>query len=144
AGEPADGTVLVLLHGRGADRSDMRGLATQLPRTWTSVLADAPHAAAPWGYGQGRAWHRYLGGTTPEPESFTASLAALDELLDAVPARTGVTPRALVLGGFSQGGTMSLAYALTRPGRVTHVLNFSGFLAEHPDVRVSDQSVHGV
>lgn len=143
-GEPADGTVLVLLHGRGADRSDMRGLAAQLPRSWTTVVADAPHAAAPWGYGQGRAWYRYLGGTTPEPDSLTASLGALDELLDALPQLTGGAPRTLVLGGFSQGGTMSLAYALTRPGRLTHVLNFSGFLAEHPDVRVSGESVRGV
>lgn len=179
AGEPADGTVLVLLHGRGADRSDMRGLAAQVPRSWTTVVADAPHPAAPWGYGPGRAWYRYLGGTTPEPESFAASLAALDELLAALAGSAGASspagdanptgdaagrvnppgsaaapgsaapppgssPRRLVLGGFSQGGTMSLAYALTRPGRVSHVLNFSGFLADHPDVRTTPESVRGV
>ena len=108
------------------------------------MVADAPHAAAPWGYGPGRAWYRYLGGTTPEPESFRASLAALDQLLDALPAATGLGPRPVVLGGFSQGGTMSLAYALTRAGRVSHVLNFSGFLADHPDVQVTPASVRGI
>lgn len=142
--EPADGTVLVLLHGRGADRSDMRGLAAQLPRSWTIVVADAPHAAAPWGYGQGRAWYQYLGGTRPEPESFRASLAALDELLAGLPGLTGSVPRVTALGGFSQGGTLSLAYALTRPGRVTHTLNFSGFLPDHPDVHVGPGSARGL
>jgi predicted esterase len=137
ATEPSDGTVLILLHGRGADRSDMRPLAGQFPRAWTTVVADAPHAATPWGYGPGRAWYRYLGGTRPEPESFTASLEALDELLAAIPGAAGFAPRALVLGGFSQGGTLSLGHALTRPGRVTHTLNFSGFLPDHPEVRAS-------
>jgi phospholipase/carboxylesterase len=39
-----------------------------------------------------------------------------------------------VLGGFSQGGTTSLAYALTRPGRVDGVVVLSGFLADAPGV----------
>lgn len=144
AGEPGDGTVLVLLHGRGADRGDLRELAAHLPRTWTTVLPDAPHAAAPWGYGPGRAWYRYLGGNVPEPESFRASLSALDELLSAMPEAVGFVPERVVLGGFSQGGTVSMAYALTRPGRVSHALNFSGFLADHPDVRVTPASCAGV
>jgi len=144
AGEPSDGTVLVLLHGRGADRSDMRPLAAQLPRSWTTVLPNAPHAAAPWGYGSGYAWYRYLGGNVPDPESFRTSLAALDELLEAVPAAVGFRPGKLVLGGFSQGGTISLGYALTRPGRITHALNFSGFLPDHPDVAVNHRTAGGV
>jgi len=144
AGETADGTVLVLLHGRGADRSDMRTLAGQLPRGWTTVLPDAPHAAAPWGYGPGFAWYRYLGGNAPEEASFRTSLSELDELLEGLPGIVGFEPARVVLGGFSQGGTVSMAYALTRPGRISHALNFSGFLADHPDVRVTPQSAGGV
>ena len=143
ASEESDGTLLVLLHGRGADRSDMRPLASQFPRTWTTVVADAPHAAAPWGYGPGYAWYRYLGGTRPEPESFTGSLAALDALLDALPAELGFAPRVLVLGGFSQGGTLSLGHALTRR-RATHTLNFSGFLPAHPEVHVTPATARGL
>lgn len=135
--EPTDGTVLVLLHGRGADRSDMRALAGQVPRSWTIVLPNAPHAAAPWGYGPGFAWYRYLGANVPEPESFRISLAELDALLTALPEALGLQPRRLVLGGFSQGGTLTLGYALTHPGRITHALNFSGFLPDHPDVHVN-------
>jgi phospholipase/carboxylesterase len=136
--------VLILLHGRGADRHDLFGLQQRLPAEWAVVAPDAPFPAAPWGYGPGRAWYRYLGGNRPDPTSFTQSLAALDALLDALPALLGHAPGDVALGGFSQGGTMSVAYALTRPGRVEHVLNFSGFLADHPDVHVAAERVRGV
>lgn len=139
-----DGTLAVLLHGRGADRSDMRPLAAQLPRSWSTLVADAPHEGMPWGYGPGRAWYQFLGGNRPEPESLRTSLRALDELLESVREVNGVAITRVVLGGFSQGGTTSLAYALTRPGRVKHVLNFSGFLPDHPDVVVNEKSVRGV
>jgi phospholipase/carboxylesterase len=144
ATEPADGTVLVLLHGRGADGSDMLPLAGQLPRSWTTVLPKAPHPAAPWGYGPGYAWYRYLGGNVPEPESFRQSLAELDTLLAALPGALGHAAARLVLGGFSQGGTVSMAYALSRPGRISHALNFSGFLADHPEVQVKPGTAAGV
>lgn len=144
AGEPADGTVLVLLHGRGADRGDMRPLSTLLPRNWTTVLPNGPHRAAPWGYGPGYAWYRYLGSNVPEPESFRTSLAELDVLVGSLPEAVGFEPARVVVGGFSQGGTVSVAYALTHRGRVSHALNFSGFLADHPDVHVSAGTAAGV
>ncbi|MEX1184855.1 MAG: alpha/beta fold hydrolase [Gemmatimonadota bacterium] len=140
----ADGlTVLVLLHGRGADRSDVFGLRPRLPPAWAVVAPDAPFPGAPWGYGPGRAWYRFLGRNRPEPESFTRSLEALDVLLDALPGMLGVKPGRIVLGGFSQGGTMSLGYALSRPGRITDIVNFSGFLADHPAVRTTPETVAG-
>ncbi len=140
----ADGTpVLVLLHGRGANERDLLGLHPHLPPGIALVLPRAPYPGAPWGYGPGWAWYRYLGEDRPEPESFSASLREIDRLLEALPARLGFKPGPIALGGFSQGGTLSTAYALTRPGRVPLVLNFSGFVATHPDVRVTSESVVG-
>jgi phospholipase/carboxylesterase len=137
-----DGTpVVVLLHGRGADRTDLFSLRRHLPPSWAVVAPDAPFPAAPWGYGPGRAWYRYLGGTTPEPASFGSSLSAIEKLLNELPATLGIEPGAIALGGFSQGGTVSLAYALTHPQRELNVLNFSGFLADHPAVAVSPDTV---
>lgn len=132
--------VVILLHGRGADRSDMQGLAGVLPRAWTYVLPNAPHAAAAWGYGPGYAWYRFLGTDRPDPETFATSLASLDELIMELPAQLGATPRVLVLGGFSQGGTLGLGYALSRPGRIQGVLNLSGFLPVHEEVRLDGAS----
>ncbi|MEX0893185.1 MAG: alpha/beta fold hydrolase [Gemmatimonadota bacterium] len=138
--------VLVLLHGRGADRHDLMGLVPYLPKEWSVLAPDAPHAGAPWGYGPGRAWYRFLGGRAPEPEGFRESLLALSGFLKAARAETAGP---VVLGGFSQGGTVSLAYALAHAGgqlpagapSVDAVAVLSGFLAEHPDVPAGNPGV---
>jgi len=69
-----------------------------------------------------------VGEDRAEPESLRASLDAVDGFLEALPEVLGFKPGPLVLGGFSQGGTTSLAYALTHPGRVSGIVNLSGFL----------------
>jgi phospholipase/carboxylesterase len=133
----------VLLHGRGSDRRDLFGLKERLPKDWTVVAPEAPFPAAPWGYGPGWAWYRFLGRNRPEPESFAQSLEALHEFITALPGLTGEPASTLALGGFSQGGTMSLAYALNHPGSIPLVLNFSGFLADHPLVSPTPTKVSG-
>ena len=132
--------VLVWLHGRGGDETDMVPLAPHWPEVIV-VAVRAPYAAAAWGYGPGFAWYLYRGGTRPDPVHFTHSLTALHALLTELPLRLPVPPGPIVLGGFSQGGTVSLGYALAYPGRVHTVLNLSGFLADHPSVQVTPQTV---
>jgi phospholipase/carboxylesterase len=140
--EARDGVpVIVLLHGRGADRTDLFALRPFFPPDCAIIAPDAPFPAAPWGYGPGRAWYRYLGRNTPEPESFAASLHAIDRLLRDLPGTLGCAPGPIALGGFSQGGTVSLGYSLTHPDRPLSVLNFSGFLPDHPDVSVDARAV---
>jgi phospholipase/carboxylesterase len=133
----------VLLHGRGSDEHDLMGLAPGLPPDTMLVAPRAPFPGAPWGYGSGWAWYQFIGRNRPEPESFNASQQALREFLAELPGQLPVQPGPLVLGGFSQGGTMSLGYALSNPGAVPRVLNFSGFLADHPSVRATPETVRG-
>jgi phospholipase/carboxylesterase len=121
-------TVAVLLHGRGSDKNDLQGLRPQLPEDWTLVTPRAPFPGEPWGYGKGYAWYRYIEEDRLDADTLLESLSLLDDFLAALPRTIGVTPARIVLGGFSQGGTTSLSYALTRPGTVAAVLNFSGFL----------------
>lgn len=135
--------LLVLLHGRGTDRFDLLDLAPHLAPDAVVVTAEAPHPGAPWGYGPGWAWYRYLGGNVPDPESFEASQDALAAFLAELPGRLPVRTGPIVLGGFSQGGTMSLGYALRNPGAVPLVLCLSGFLPHHPTVRATPESVRG-
>lgn len=143
-GTPAPGApLIVLLHGRGSDERDLLALRGGLPTGAMLALPRAPFPGAPWGYGPGWAWYRFLGGTRVDEASFAESQRALAELLADLPSRLPVEPGPLVLGGFSQGGTMSLAHALLHPGAVPHVLNFSGFLADHPDVRATAETVAG-
>lgn len=122
-------TVAVLLHGRGSHGRDLLGLRPGLPADLVLVTPEAPHPAAPWGYGPGWAWYRYLGEDRLDETALEISLAGLDGVLDRLGDELGFTPRRLILGGFSQGGTTGLAYALLRPGRVHGVMNLSGFLA---------------
>lgn len=133
--------VVILLHGRGADRTDLFSMRRFFPPAWAVIAPDAPFPAAPWGYGPGRAWYRYMGRNMPEAASFSSSLAAVDRLLESLPDALGVAPGRIALGGFSQGGTVSLGYALSHPDRVLRILNFSGFLADHPAVNATPDTV---
>jgi phospholipase/carboxylesterase len=137
----ADGsTVAVLLHGRGSDKADLQALRPLLPEEWSLLTPQAPFPGAPWGYGPGAAWYRYVEDDRVVEETLDESLATLDHLLADLPDLVGFRPGRVVLGGFSQGGTTSLAYALSRPGSVTAVLNFSGFLTAHAEVDESGSS----
>lgn len=140
--DAGDGTpVVILMHGRGADLTDLIPLGRAFPEDTALVFPRAPHPGAPWGYGPGWAWYRYEGGDRPEEASFRASQAALDALVKGLPALLGFEPGAVVPGGFSQGGTMAIGHALRHPGRVPGVLNFSGFVPSHPDIAVTAETV---
>ena len=123
----------VLLHGRGSHRGDLQALRPHLPPDAVLVTPQAPHPGHPWGYGPGWAWYRYLAEDRVDDASLQESITALAAFLSALPDALGLRPGRLVLGGFSQGGTTSLAYGLRSPDRVDAVLNFSGFL---PDTRL--------
>jgi phospholipase/carboxylesterase len=141
---PRDGApLIVLLHGRGSNRYDLAGFRPHLPADAMLVTPEAPFPGAPWGYGPGSAWYRLVSDGVPDEASMSASLEGLEELLAALPERLPAAPGPLVLGGFSQGGTMSMAYALTRPGAVPRVVNLSGFVPRHPEVRVAPETVAG-
>lgn len=135
--------LVVLLHGRGSDRHDLLGLAPHIAPGAVVVTPEAPHPGAPWGYGPGWAWYRFVGRNVPEPRSFDQAQEALGDFLGEIRERLPVRTGPLILGGFSQGGTMSLAYALRNPGAVPLVMNFSGFLADHPTVRATAETVRG-
>jgi phospholipase/carboxylesterase len=88
----------------------------------------------PWGYGPGYAWYRYQDEDRVVTDTLEETLGLLDDFLVGLPGTLGFRPGRIVLGGFSQGGTVSLAYAITRPDAVTAALNFSGFLAAWVDL----------
>lgn len=136
--------LIVLLHGRGSHKGDLMGLRPALPPEAIVVTPQAPFPGAPWGYGEGWAWYRFLGGTTPEPQTFEAGQAQLEAFLRDLPSLLPVQPGPVVLGGFSQGATTSLAYALRHPGELDGVLVFSGFLASHPTVQATRETARGL
>ncbi|MEQ8708150.1 MAG: prolyl oligopeptidase family serine peptidase [Rhodospirillales bacterium] len=132
---PADGakaeSVVVLLHGLGADGGDLIGLAPDfarlLPRTaFLSPDAPEPCDMAPYG----RQWFS-LQDRTPEVVADLAAAAApvVETYLTSVLARFDLPPDRMALVGFSQGTIMSLQVAYRLPYSLAGVVGFSGGLA---------------
>jgi phospholipase/carboxylesterase len=65
----------------------------------------------------------------------------LHRFLESLPDVLGFPPGPVVLGGFSQGGTTSIAYALRNPGRVSGIVNLSGFLVDRDTLGLRPESL---
>ena len=129
----ADSSVVLFLHGYGADGADLLGLADplapHLPDT-TFVAVDAPERsmANPMGF----QWFPipWIDGSTEAAaaEGMRRSAKKLDDFIDKVLADEGLTPDRLILFGFSQGTMMSLHVAPRRAEPVAGIVGFSGRL----------------
>ena len=126
-------SVVVFLHGYGADGRDLLGLAEPLAPHLPSVAFYAPDAPEPCtGNPVGRQWFPipWLDGSTEAAAetSMGRSVADLNAFLDRVLAEEGLAPERLALFGFSQGTMMSLHVAPRRAEPFACVVGFSGRL----------------
>ena len=155
--EPVSGetrSVVVFLHGYGANGADLLGLADvlgeHLPDT-LFVAPDAPETIA--GLPNGYQWFPipWLDGSSEE-EAERGLRAASDDLnafLDALLVDEDLLPEQMVLFGFSQGTMISLHVAPRREDPVAGIVAFSGrllspeSLADETRVRPSVLLVHG-
>lgn len=126
-------SVVVFLHGYGADGADLLGLADPLapylPKT-AFYSPDAPERCRnnPMGY----QWFPipWLDGST-EDEARASMAHAIDDLngfLDSVLAREGLAADRMVVVGFSQGTMMALHVLPRRDRAVAGIVGFSGRL----------------
>ena len=117
--------LLVLLHGIGADELDLLPGADALDPRLLAVSLRAPHDSEPMGY----AWYALDWSAAPPAPDLEEAARSLEELALAIPElqrRTGAEPSRTLLFGFSQGATMALGLALTRPELVRGVILHSG------------------
>jgi phospholipase/carboxylesterase len=125
-------SLVVFLHGYGADGNDLIGLgrewAAALPAT-AFVSPNAPELCP--GTPMGRQWFPL---TMRDPHEFARGVAnarpALDAFLDAELERHGLDESACALIGFSQGTMMALHVGPQRPRPLAGILGFSGLLAD--------------
>jgi phospholipase/carboxylesterase len=126
-------SVVVLLHGYGADGADLLGLADPLGPHMPDTLFVAPDAPErcknnPFGY----QWFPipWLDGSSQEAAEASQDVSSdlLDRFLDDLLAEEGLRPSQMILFGFSQGTMMSLHVAPRRPDPVAGVVGFSGRL----------------
>ncbi|HEX3803254.1 MAG TPA: phospholipase [Solirubrobacteraceae bacterium] len=128
---PADGPaegLLVLHHGRGADESDLIGLADALDpeRRLHVVTPGGPLTLQGW---SGKHWYVVPRVGYPDYDTFHAAYGKLAAFHDELWERTGIAPASTILGGFSMGSVMSYSMGLgsDRPP-VAGILSFAGFI----------------
>jgi phospholipase/carboxylesterase len=126
-------SVVIFLHGYGADGSDLLGLADPLAEHLPDTVFYAPNAPErcignPMGY----QWFPipWIDGSSEE-EAETGMLAAADDLnayLDSVMVDEDVLPEQVVVLGFSQGTMMALHVLPRREDPVAGIVGISGRL----------------
>lgn len=128
-------TVVVFLHGYGADGADLLGLADplapHLPRT-AFYAPNAPERCVnnPMGY----QWFPipWMDGSSEEQAKASAaqSFQDINVFLDKVLVDEGIPADRLALVGFSQGTMMALSVAPQRVPEIAGVVGFSGRLID--------------
>lgn len=126
-------SIVVFVHGYGADGADLLGLGDALAPHLPDTVFLAPDAPQPCtGNPFGFQWFPipWLDGSSEEAarEGMATSVALMDAFLDARLAEEGLGPEALALIGFSQGAMMSLHVAPRRAVGVAGVVAISGRL----------------
>ena len=126
-------SVVIFLHGYGADGSDLLGLADPLADHLPDTVFYAPNAPErcignPMGY----QWFPipWIDGSSEE-EAETGMIAAADDLnayLDSVMVDEDVMPEQVVVLGFSQGTMMALHVLPRREDPVAGIVGISGRL----------------
>lgn len=128
-------SVVVFLHGYGADGADLLGLADPMQAHLPSTAFYAPDAPErcrnnPMGF----QWFPipWMDGSTPEQALASAgeSFADINAYLDKVLTDEGIAPSRLALVGFSQGTMMALEVAPRRAEEIAGVVGFSGRLLD--------------
>jgi phospholipase/carboxylesterase len=115
----------VLLHGLGADELDLFGLAPYLDPRLVVVSARAPHEAQPMGH----SWFDIDWSEVPPRVDFqqvVESRGAILRFVEEAAATYGADPSRVWLVGFSQGGSMAAACALSRPEVLRGIVAHSG------------------
>lgn len=109
---------VVLLHGYGADETDLLPYADRLPDELYVLSVRAPHSAGANGY----AW------MAAGREPFKESVDTLVEFVEVVPEVYDVDPDRIGLFGFSQGAKAALVALLEEPDLFDWAVSLNGFL----------------
>lgn len=110
--------LLVLMHGVGSNEGDLFGLAHLMPPQFHVVSLRAPNVIAPDAYG----WFEFHvaadGRRSIDEVQERESRFLVGELVASMGEQLGIPPERTVVGGFSQGGIMSLSLLLTQPQKL--------------------------
>ncbi|WP_075222442.1 alpha/beta hydrolase [Acuticoccus yangtzensis] len=122
-------SIVVFVHGYGADGSDLIGLADHFAGPLPDTLFLSPDAPGLTPHG-GREWFPLtMRDPTEYKRGVVAAAPSLDRFIDAELARYNLDEGRLALVGFSQGTMMALHVGYRRPRALAAVVGFSGLCA---------------
>ncbi len=127
--------LVVFLHGRGADETDLIDLAALLPRTYEYASVRAPVPVDGGGY----TWFENRGPARPIASSVRQSVDDLRLWLDTV-----ARGRPCYLFGFSAGMMMAAALLLDAPQSYAGAVLLSGAIAFDTSIPVASGRLAGV
>jgi phospholipase/carboxylesterase len=120
---------LILLHGWGASAHDLLGLAPLLHEGRALVLCPQGPVVVPLGGAdRGYGWFPLNPGLPPDHDEFRRGAALLRRFVEQARGRYPIDPDAVVVGGFSQGGTMAYELALRDAADYSGVIGLSTWL----------------
>ncbi len=127
--------LVVLLHGVGADGSDLIGLAPVLSAALPDAAFVAPDAPFPCDMAPfGRQWFSLQDRSPARLAAGVHAVApALQGFVEGELARLSLPASALALAGFSQGAMMALHVGLRMAEPPAAILAYSGALLETPE-----------
>ncbi|MBX3084125.1 MAG: alpha/beta fold hydrolase [Anaerolineae bacterium] len=116
---------VILIHGRGATAHSMHDLASALPTEGIAYLI--PQAA-------GNTWYPHSGFKPFEVNEpyFSSAMAIISELLAHINA-AGIPTDKIVIGGFSQGASLTSEFTVRHAQRYGAILLFSSALMGPPE-----------
>jgi len=131
-------SLVVFLHGYGANGADLFGLADPLAPHLPDTVFLSPDAPEPAQGGYGLQWFPipWLDGSSEEAarQGLARAMSDLNGFLDTALAAEGLDESALALVGFSQGAMMAMHVAPRRVRAMAGVVAISGRLLEPENI----------
>jgi len=128
--------LVVLLHGFGASMEDLAGLAPAIDASgYAYAFPNGPYTVELGPGMYGFSWALGRPGVIAPSADGPSIEDQLDGFMDDLLRETGAERGRIVLGGFSQGGGLTLRYGLPRPETFTGLAVLSGFFRDADEMR---------
>ncbi len=123
-------SLVILLHGYGADKNDLIGIAPHIAHALPNSVFVSPDAIYPCETGFGRQWFSLQSMDTDSIyDGLKIAAPYINNFIDTQMERFSLTPDRVALLGFSQGSMLSMHIAPRRLEKIAGVVGFSGMLA---------------
>ena len=126
--------LVVILHGFGASMYDLASLAPAIDATgYVYAFPNAPYRLHFGGGQYGYSW-ALRENVEPPPPDLPPVDSLVETFIGEAMEKAGAEPGKVVLGGFSQGGGITLRYGLPRPEQFAGLAILSGFFRDQDEV----------